>query len=126
MLYSTSINISCNKKMFLTSITNIFATSGSGSGSASLSFAKLRQASPSFAKLHQASPSFTKLRQASPSFAKLLRQASPSFTKLYLALALKKNKKYCFGELGNTTSMNLNLIYLLFRLFKAIYSCRMC
>jgi hypothetical protein len=46
--------------------------------------------------------------------------------KSYLALALKKNQKYCFDELANTTSMNLNLIYLLFRLFKAIYSYRIC
>ncbi|EFX84771.1 hypothetical protein DAPPUDRAFT_99396 [Daphnia pulex] len=57
------------------------------------------------------------------SFAKLC-QALPSYVKLYLALALKKNQKYCFGELGNTTSMDLNLIYLLFRLLKAIYSYR--
>jgi len=26
--------------------------------------------------------------------------------KLYLALALKKNQKYCFGELGNTTGQH--------------------
>jgi hypothetical protein len=80
------------------------------------------------AKLHQASPSFAKLRQASPSFANL-RQASPSFAKHRQAIScigVEENQKYCFGELGNTTSMNLNLIYLFFPLFKAIYSYRMC
>jgi hypothetical protein len=80
--------------------------------------AKLRQASGSGSGSGSGfdrSLSFTKLRQASPSIAKL-----------YIASALKKNQKYCFGELGNTTSMNLNLIYLLFCLFKAIYSYRMC
>jgi hypothetical protein len=84
-------------------------------------FAKVRQGSPRFAKVRQGSPRFANVRQGSPRFAKV-RQGSPRFAKLYLALALKKNQKYCFGELGNTTAMNLNLIYLLFRLFKAIYS----
>jgi hypothetical protein len=84
--------------------------------------------SPGFAKLQaqaQAQNQASIVRQGSPRFAKV-RQGSPRFAKLYLALALKKNQKLCFRELENTTSMNLNLIYLLFRLFKAIYSYRMC
>jgi hypothetical protein len=43
---------------------------------------------------------------------------TPSFAKLRQAIScigVEENQKYCFGELGNTNSMNLNLIYLLFR-----------
>jgi hypothetical protein len=64
--------------------------------------------SPGFAKLQaqaQAQNQASIVRQGSPRFAKV-RQGSPRFAKLYLALALKKNKKYCFGELGNTTGQH--------------------
>ncbi len=78
------------------------------------------------AKLRQASGSGSGSDSGSDSGSGSDFDRLPSFAKLYLALSLKKNQKYCFGELGNTTSMNLNSIYLLFRLFKAIYSYRMC
>jgi hypothetical protein len=89
--------------------------------------ANARQITPMHTSARQSTPVHANARQSTPMHASAsLRQASPSIAKLYLALALKKNQKYCFGELGNTTSMNLKLIYLLFRLFKAIYSYRMC